>query len=150
MLLEGRTLHVWYTRVGDAPERILTRAVDLSADDWHAWRPGAEREVIRPTCEWEGAGLELTPSGRGPAYARMRQLRDPYILDDRCTDGTGTGALWLFYAAAGEAVIGVTRLPDGDAPDGTHAHTTTHTTARTTDDATVASARSADDAQDHR
>ena len=101
--VEGDTLHVWWTRAGDAPERIFTSAVDLTGD-WRDWVAGVPVEVLRPKEPWEGSRVDVAPSVRGAGGAPEHALRDPYVFTD------ADGSRWLFYAAAGEFALGVTRL----------------------------------------
>lgn len=71
LLKRGNKLHVFWSRVGDAPERILLSTVDLSGD-WRSWRPDKvddALEIHRPTEIWEGADLPNLPSARGRQYA---------------------------------------------------------------------------------
>tara|TARA_B100000780_G_scaffold35197_1_gene21938 strand:- start:4466 stop:4729 length:264 start_codon:yes stop_codon:yes gene_type:complete len=44
--LDGDTLRIVWSRVGDMPERIFLSSVDLSNDDWHRWRAIASTELI--------------------------------------------------------------------------------------------------------
>ena len=96
------TLHVFWTRVGDAPESILHSTVDLDGD-WGRWRASKPAEVLRPERPWEGADLPVEPSIRGAAEGPVRQLRDPALLEDG-------GRTFLFYAVAGESGIGVAEI----------------------------------------
>lgn len=102
VLKRGETLHVFWTRVGDAPERIYASTVDLSGD-WMAWKEGAPVEVIRPDRPWEGAGLPLTPSYRSAVNAPVNQLRDPAIYEEG-------GRTFLAYAVKGEGGLGIAEL----------------------------------------
>jgi hypothetical protein len=94
-------LLVFFTRIGDAPERILVSSLDLSASpaDWALSPP---REVLRPEEPWEGTDLPLLASQRGPTE-RAHQLRDPAIHQE-------AGRTWLFYAGAGESGIGLAEI----------------------------------------
>ncbi|MBL0421487.1 hypothetical protein JI739_14105 [Ramlibacter sp. AW1] len=98
----GERLHVFFTRVGDAPERILHTTIDLRPD-WRDWSHGAVSEILAPELAWEGADQELLPSARGPVFTPVRQLRDPalYVED---------GRRYLLYAGAGEQAIGLAQL----------------------------------------
>jgi hypothetical protein len=96
------TLHVFWTRVGDAPESILHSTVDLDGD-WGRWRASKPAEVLRPERPWEGADLPVEPSIRGAAEGPVRQLRDPALFEDG-------GRTFLFYAVAGESGIGVAEV----------------------------------------
>jgi hypothetical protein len=105
LLLQGDTLHVFWTRVTDAPERILASRVRLSGD-WRAWRAEGEHEVLRPEHDWEGAALPAAPSYRGAINHPVNQLRDPAIFQQ-------DGRVWLLYAVQGEAGIAIAELEVG-------------------------------------
>jgi hypothetical protein len=98
----GDTLHVFYTIVGDEPERILYTTVDLRPD-WSEWTASAPVEVLRPELAYEGADVPLAASRGGMASGREHALRDPGVLDD-------AGQLYLYYAVAGEKGIGVAKI----------------------------------------
>ena len=69
------------------------------------WTPTEPVEVLRPVEPWEGADQPVEPTVRGPAFRPQNGLRDPFVFDDG-------EERWLFYAAAGEFALGITRLPD--------------------------------------
>lgn len=96
------TLEVFWTRVGDAPERILRSRVALDGD-WADWRASPPEEILRPERPWEGAGRPLEPSRRGAVHAPVNQLRDPCVFEE-------DGRLFLLYAVAGESGIGIVEL----------------------------------------
>ena len=102
VLKRGNTLHVFWTRVGDTPERIYCSTITLD-DDWRHWRPGAPVEIMRPETDWEGGLLPVQPSYRGAINADVRQLRDPAIFED-------LGKTYLLYAVRGEAGIAIAEL----------------------------------------
>ena len=102
LLRRGDELLVFWTQVGDAPERILLSRIDLSGD-WMGWKDGPAVEVLRPERTWEGAGAPLTPSVRSTAYGQVNQLRDPAIFEER-------GRVFLLYAVAGERGIAIAEL----------------------------------------
>jgi hypothetical protein len=100
----GDTLWVYYTNIGDAPERILRARVQLTPD-WRDWRAVEPQEVLRPEYDWEGADLPIKPSTAGPSRGREHALRDPAIF-------VGTdGRTYLLYAVAGESGIAIAELP---------------------------------------
>lgn len=104
--LRGDTLQVFYTQVGEAPERILLSTIDLSSD-WTDWKNTEPVEVLRPERPWEGADAPLEPSLRSVAYGHQNQLRDPAIYEeDRHS--------YLLYAVAGERGIAIAELTWGD------------------------------------
>ena len=102
LLVRDRFLYVFWTRVGDVPERILLSTIDLTGD-WWEWRESAPVEVLRPEREWEGAAAPLEPSVRSTAYGTVNQLRDPATLEDQ-------GRTYLLYAVAGESGIALAEL----------------------------------------
>ena len=104
LLQEGDMLYIIYSRVGDIPERILYSQVDISSNDWEAWKATPPKELLRPELEWEGANLEQIPSMRGEMGIRVNQLRDLAIFKD------ANGKLYLLYTGAGEQVIEIATL----------------------------------------
>ncbi|MBZ9866636.1 hypothetical protein LB515_14745 [Mesorhizobium sp. CA15] len=104
----GRWLRVFYTRRGDAPERILHGTIDL-AEDWRRWTVKGETELLRPQTDFEGAGLPVCPSRDGPAEGAENALRDPAIFEER-------GRTWLLYAVAGESGIALAEITSRDVP----------------------------------
>ena len=102
MLKRGDKLFVFWTRVGDAPERIYCYSVDL-AGPWTDWKAGEPVEVLRPEEAWEGADLPVAPSYRGAIGHAVNQVRDPAILEE-------DGRTYLLYAVKGEAGIAIAEL----------------------------------------
>ena len=97
------TLYVFYTRVGDAPERILCSTIDVTSPDWDEWVPSPPFEILRPELPWEGADLPVEPSIRGESTVPVRELRDPavFVEDDQA---------YLLYSVAGEQAIAIAQL----------------------------------------
>lgn len=109
LLLRGNTLHVFWTRVGDAPEHILHSTIDVSGA-WTVaatarWTVSEPTSVLVPEEAWEGADLPVEPSVRGQVTEPVCQLRDPAILvdDDR---------VWMAYTIAGESGIALAEITD--------------------------------------
>lgn len=102
LLLRDRTLYVFWTQVGHAPERVLVSTLDL-AGDWTQWTEGPAMEVLRPERAWEGADAPLVPSVRSTAYGHVHQLRDPAIFEE-------DGRIFLLYAVAGESGIAIAEI----------------------------------------
>jgi len=102
LLRRGDVLLVFWSRVGDCPERILCSPIALEGD-WTTWRAGPPLEVLEPAEPWEGAGLPAEPSVRGWVDEPVRQLRDPAIFEE-------DGQAYLLYSVAGESGIGIAEL----------------------------------------
>lgn len=102
MLIRGTQLYVFWTQVGEAPERILLSTIDL-VPDWSAWKASDPIEVLRPERDWEGADAPLEPSIRSTAYGHVNQLRDPAIFEEN-------GDVFLLYAVAGESGIAIAQI----------------------------------------
>jgi hypothetical protein len=100
--LDGHVLSVFYSNVGDNPERILLSTIDLRPD-WRQWQASEPGVVLEPELDYEGAQLAQVASVRGLATEPVRQLRDPAIFreDGRC---------YLLYAVAGEHGIAIAGL----------------------------------------
>ena len=101
VMLRGNYLLIFFSRVGDAPERILVSTVRLS-DDWADWTESQPLEVIRPEYSYEGANYPIEPSNYGSAV-RVCQLHDPCIFQEN-------GKIYLFYSIAGEMGISMAEL----------------------------------------
>lgn len=95
-------LWVFWTQVGEAPERILLSRIDLTGD-WHSWKESTPIEILRPERSWEGADAPLVPSVRSTAYGQVNQLRDPAIFEE-------DGRVYLLYAVAGESGIAIAEI----------------------------------------
>jgi len=94
--------YVFWTRVGDRPERILASALNIAAD-WQDWQFGETHEIHRAERSWEGADMAPTASRYGAVMQRVNQLRDPAVF-------TENGRIYLLYAIAGERGIAIGEL----------------------------------------
>lgn len=101
-LKRGDTLHVFWTRVGDAPESILASTINISGD-WMSWKASEPVVVLRPERPWEGADLPVERSYRSAVFRAVNQLRDPCIYEE-------DGRTYLLYAVKGERGIGIAEL----------------------------------------
>ncbi len=99
--IRGDRMVVFYSRVGDAPERILAASVDLTGD-WTNWIDSEPVDVLRPQEDYEGIRFANIPSDYGAAVG-VRQLRDPYVFEE-------AGKTWLFYSIAGEMGIAMAEI----------------------------------------
>lgn len=102
LLQRGSRLHVFFTSIGDAPERVLVSSVELNGD-WDSWRASAPREVIKPEALYECADLVAEPSAPGDVEGRVRQIRDPFVFEQQ-------GKTFLFYTTCGEQGIAAAEI----------------------------------------
>lgn len=102
LLERGGILYVFFTAIGDNPERVLMSTVDPSGD-WNGWRPSEAVEVLRPEASYECAHLPSAPSVAGDVKGAVRQLRDPAIVEE-------DGRTLLFYSFCGEQGIAAAEL----------------------------------------
>jgi hypothetical protein len=94
---DGGILHVFFSTIGDAPERILHTTMAMSGD-WREWRVGKVSEVLTPQSRYECPDLPNEPSEVGEIDRPARQLRDPAVLRE-------DGRTYLFYTFCGEQGI---------------------------------------------
>lgn len=102
LLPRGNTLHVFFTAIGDAPERVMWSSVDL-AGDWNTWRASDPIEALRPAAPYECTNLPEAPSEAGDIAVPARQIRDPFVFEDG-------GRAYLFYAFCGEQGIAAAEI----------------------------------------
>ena len=100
----GDTLDVFYSRIGDAPERILHASVDLEPD-WLDWEASEPETLLEPEREWEGATEPVEASEAGGIHEPVNQLRDPGIFEEN-------GRTYLLYSVAGERGIAIGELAE--------------------------------------
>jgi hypothetical protein len=102
LLQQGDRLDVFFTLIGDAPERVMHATIALSGD-WTAWKASDAAEVLRPSASYECANLPDAPSDAGDIKGPARQIRDPFAFED-------AGRTYLFYAYCGEQGIAAAEL----------------------------------------
>lgn len=100
---EDDVLHVFYTRIGDAPEVILHIRAHLT-DDWHHWRVDDPQVLMRPELAWEGGHLPVVTSRPGVTYQPENALRDPHVFRDH------DGRVYMTYCGGAEQAIGIVEL----------------------------------------
>ena len=107
-LTDTNKLFVYYSNIGDSPERIMRCEYDLKTDsvDWSLWKGfmSPPEEIIRPAKVWEGSNLPITISKSGEAKERENAVRDPGIFVDN------DKRVYLLYSVAGESGIGIAEV----------------------------------------
>ncbi len=105
LMVRGERLLVFYTQVGEVPERILLSVVDLSGgwENWLHWQASPPSVVLEPELDYEGVDQPLVASVRGLVDGPVRQLRDPAIF-------TEDGQTYLLYSVAGESGIAIAEI----------------------------------------
>jgi hypothetical protein len=95
--LRGNLLHVFFTAIGDDPERVMVSTIELRGD-WQSWRASEAVEVLRPQAAYECPHLPSAPSAAGDVKGPVNQIRDPAIYEE-------AGRTFLFYSICGEQGI---------------------------------------------
>jgi hypothetical protein len=98
----GSQLQVFFTVIGDAPERMMFTTIDLTKD-WSEWRVAPAVEVMRPQTDYECANVPAAPSQVGDVLGRVQQMRDPHVFQDG-------GKTYLFYAICGEQGVAAAEI----------------------------------------
>lgn len=102
LVQRGDRLFVFFTAIGDAPERVMMSTLSI-AGDWTTWRASEAVEVLRPEASYECADMPLAPSEAGDVDEPVRQVRDPFVFEE-------DGQALLFYSSCGEQGIAAARL----------------------------------------
>jgi len=97
-------LQVFYSEIGDRPERILLSDIH-PVGDWRDWQPSQRLVLLQPEQPWEGADLPVRASVSGWAPEPLHELRDPAVYEEH-------GRAWLVYSIAGEAGLAMAELID--------------------------------------
>lgn len=101
---DGDRLVVFYSRIGDTPERLLRSVVELKGP-WTGWVASPAEEVLRPEEPYEGTELPILTSVGGAAENPLHELRDPALLVE-------DHAQYLFYSVAGEKGLAMARFQE--------------------------------------
>jgi len=102
LLRRGSRLHVFFTAIGDAPERVLMSTIELTSD-WTAWRATSPIDVLQPETRYECGDMPLAASEAGDVEGRVRQIRDPFVFEE-------SGRTVLFYSICGGQGIAAATL----------------------------------------
>jgi hypothetical protein len=97
IVTRGNLLSVFFTGVGDEPERVLLSTIDLT-QDWNSWKATLPVDVLQPETAYECVDKPNARSRAGNAPGKVRQVRDPFVFEEG-------GKLFLFYSICGESGI---------------------------------------------
>ena len=100
--LRDHELDIYYSSIGDRPERIRKTTVDLRPD-WTEWRGTKPVEILRPEPGYEGISEQNVPSNGGASHEPVHQVRDPYIFNEN-------DRKYLVYSVAGEKGLGIAEI----------------------------------------
>ena len=102
IMIRDNRLLVFYTAIGDKPERIKLSEIELNGD-WQQWQVSEPVTVLAPERDYEGANYPLRASVRGLSTEPVNELRDPGLYEE-------DGVLYLLYSVAGEFGIALARV----------------------------------------
>jgi hypothetical protein len=100
--IRGHELDIYYSNVGDHPERIKRTTVDLRPD-WTDWKGSSPVEILRTETDYEGINQANERSSGGASHDPVHQVRDPYIY-------TEDSHKYLVYSVAGEKGLGIAEI----------------------------------------
>jgi hypothetical protein len=102
--LRHHELDIYYSSVGDQPERIRRTSIDLRSDPTD-WRGSPVLEVLCPEQDYEGVSQPNEPSTGGADHEAVHQVRDPYVYNEE-------GRKYLLYSVAGEKGLGIAEITE--------------------------------------
>lgn len=102
VIVRKNVLYVFYSRIGDMPERILLSKIQLK-DDWNTWTPSEPQTILEPMFDYEGINEPLKKSLVGISTEPVRELRDPAIFEEK-------GKTYLLYSVSGELGIAIAEI----------------------------------------
>lgn len=98
----NKTLYIFFTRIGDSPEKILCGTINISAPQ-EDWKVSNIVTVVKPKMQYEGVNIKIKPSKAGASESEENGLRDPFIFEDE-------NKLYMFYCVKGEYGIALSEL----------------------------------------
>ena len=93
-----------YSSIGDRPEKLVYRKVNIENSDWSSGQAGPENKLLVPELNWEGANQVREEPEEGSPIKLVHQLRDPSIFRNN------DGKIYLLYSGTGENGIGIAEL----------------------------------------
>ena len=97
-----QTLYIFFTRIGDSPEKILCGTINISVPQ-EDWKVSNIFTVAKPEMQYEGVNIKMKPSKAGASEIEENGLRDPFIFEDN-------NKLYMFYCVKGEFGIALSEL----------------------------------------
>ena len=110
---DNGAIMVFFSMVGDRPERILLGTIDTTpTDDWNDWRLLPGPRVSSPEHSHGRGNAPSAASEEGPAPSEGRHVRDPRFLPDPRPDPSPRRVIsgWLFYTVQGERGVAADRI----------------------------------------
>jgi hypothetical protein len=102
-------LHVFFTMIGDAPERILLGTIDMSSN-WIEWLLLPGPVLLSPEHGYEHGNAATVASQIGTAGCTAKnELRDPHFLPDKESPSDSLTGL-LFCTVQGERAFAMARF----------------------------------------
>ncbi len=105
VLQKNNLLYVFYSRIGDMPERIMASTILLNKD-WKNWTASPPITILESETNDEGVNEPLAKSESGKSIGKLHELRDPSIFEEN-------GKVYLLYSIAGENGISIAELHFG-------------------------------------
>lgn len=102
ILVDGDSLIVCFTRIGDAPESIYLTTIAMR-DDGEVWQATPPCLLLSPETGYEGANLPVSPSQFGMSIRFENAVRDPYLYRE-------DGRIYLLYTVVAERGIAIAEL----------------------------------------
>ena len=93
-----------YSSIGDRPEKLVYRKVNIENSDWSSGQAGPENKLFVPELNWEGANQVREEPEEGSPIKLVHQLWDPSIFRNN------DGKIYLLYSGTGENGIGIAEL----------------------------------------
>ncbi len=102
LLQRSEYVEIFYSKIGDSPERIYRGIMNLLIDETK-WVIKFKEEILKPTKIYEGAKIFPEISKSGASKKNENAVRDPYIFCDKKDT-------YLFYSVKGEKGIAFAKI----------------------------------------
>lgn len=111
ILIEG-IIYVFYSMMGDRPERLLLASIDTTmTTNWTNWKLLPGPRILQPKYSYEHGNEAVASTKEGPASIR-HEVRDPrFLLHSKETANSHDGfSGLLFYVVQGEKGIAMANI----------------------------------------